>query len=225
MKYLFLLLSAIPLIAAPAEGKKDSEFSQRYRLLATDRFRMIATNGSGGYSNFTVSAANILDSIGGLYTNNAAGTSNSVTASVTNLLTVTITTNILDSDGDTISFDSGGTFASSAQAKSLFVTFGGTTLGQVSNILNTVASSNGFYINGVINRKTSASYIATVNFIPSSGNISIGAATNYTFSSTVRGVESFATNNTLAIRTLAISAADVTNEFLRVFNLPVLQLQ
>lgn len=210
-------------VAYGQTDKKISEFPQKFRLSLSDRFVIISTNTpSAFYTNYTISGQNLLDSFGGVITNNTAAISNSVTANLTNLLSVTVVTNYLDTDGDSISFESGGTFANSTQAKALYVRLGATILGQITNILFTTGTTNGFSINGTIVRKGAESYVSTVNFIPSSLHAFNGGTTNYTYSTTVRGVESLATNNTLAIGTLAISAGDVTNEYLRVYNYPTM---
>lgn len=208
-----------------AQDRKISEFPQRYRFTLNDRLVLIATNASGVYSNFTISGQNLIESLGGVITNNTAAISNSVTANITNLLSVTIVTNYLDSDGDSISFSAGGNFANSAAAKSLFVALGGTILFQATNIVQTLVITNGWRIQGDIIRRGSASYIASVGLFSLAGSAIAGNGTNWSSAATSFGVESLLTNNTLAIQTRGITAGDVTNHFLKVINEPVLAPQ
>ena len=220
---IYFLLASILLVSAA--DKKVSEFSSRTNLVFTDIFPVVSTNGSGGFTNFSINYSNlwfnIRQSIGGVITNNVGATSNSVTANITNLLTVSIATNFLDSDGDIIKFTSGGTFANSTQAKSLYVLFGATTLAYNTNILFTTGNTNSWRIEGEIVRKGSASYVASTTIMPSSlHSYSAGGTTNYTYTATIRGADSLTVANTLAIQTRGISQGDVTNEFLQVINLP-----
>jgi hypothetical protein len=222
MKKLLLGLLFIPLILQAQIDRRDSELQQRYRFALSDRIRLISTNGSGGYTNFTISGQNLLDSFGGVITNNTGTLSNGVTANITNILSATIVTNYLDSTGDTIRFISAGSFLNNANAKSIFVALGGTTLFQSTNILQTTAGTNWWSLEGELIRLGSASYVSSVRFFCLAGSAIAGVGTNYSASQTSLGIESLLTNNTLAIQTRAITQGDVTNNFLQLRNYPIL---
>jgi hypothetical protein len=225
MKKLILSLFLIPSIVFGAD-KKISELTSTTSIGEADIIMLVSTNlsGGGGYTNYSISWSNlwfnIRAKIGGVITNNTGAISNAVTASITNLLSVTITTNFLDSSGDSIHFTSGGNFANSSSAKSVLVALGTTTLFQATNILNTLGITNGFVVSGDITRLSANSYVSSVSLVSLAGSAIAGAGTNYSSAFTTIGSESLVTNNILAIQTRAITAGDVTNHFLRLENKP-----
>lgn len=224
MKKFLALFLALPLYGA---DRTIEQLGGVTTLYPSDFLLITTSNGvpNANWTNYVTTFSNLCWHtrliVGGVITNNISTISNAVTANVTNLLTATITTNYLDSNGDAISFTSAGSFANSTQAKSIFVYFGGNILFQSTNILFTTGVTNFWRLQGEIVRYGAASYVSSVSLIPSSlHSYSAGGTTNYASTMTITGVESLATNNTLAIRTRGISAGDVTNHYLSVLNLP-----
>jgi len=119
-----------------------------------------------------------------------------VGATLTDLYTFSVPANTLNADGDKLAFSFGGSYANTANSKTLSIRFGGSGFG----LLATSQSGGGWSVTGHIIRTSATTYRITI--VKADGSSSVTALTASTFNFTI--------NNSFVLDATGGATSDIT---------------